>query len=247
MWFRFVLAFALAGLAMLVVRYWSQRVLRRHLQQLENDKALDSERRRIARDLHDDLGADVSNLLLLARMGSRNSTTVDPGNAELKRIEVLANGMLEKIDEIIWSLDPKSDRWDASIAFIDRYASDMAQQHGLEFRTNTEGVRTPVTLSTSKRRDLYLAAKEVLQNIAEHADASTVNLVAHTVHGQLVLRISDNGTGPFLTESSGSGHGLMNIRKRIERWDGSVKLAALEPSGTSVVIALPLDEHHPKG
>ena len=248
MWpLRFFIAFALAGLAMLLVRFWSQRKLKTRMQQLENDHLLDSERQRIARDLHDDLGADVSNLLLLARMGSRAGSPGTAGHTELQRIEGLTNGMLEKIDEIIWSLDPRSDRWDASIAFIDRYAAEMANHHGLEFRTNTEGVHAPVTLGTSKRRDLYLAAKEVLQNIAEHAEASTVNLVAHTVHGQLVLRISDNGRGPFPGDSDGTGNGSINIRKRIERWGGSVKLAALEPNGTSVVIALPLDEHHPNG
>ncbi len=227
----------------LLVRSWNQRLLRLQVRALEDEHVRDEERQRIATDVHDDLSADVSNLLLLSRMGLRHSEPGTPGHAELQRIEELSSGMLRKIDEIIWSLDPKSDRWDASIAFIDRYAADLARQYGLEFRTNTEGVKTPVHLSPPKRRDLYLAAKEVLQNIVEHAGARTVNLVAHTVKGALVLRITDDGVGD--RSSSGGGQGLLNIRKRIERWNGSVRMDRQEPLGTAVVIALPLDEHHP--
>lgn len=243
--YRFVAAFLLAGLAMLLVRTWSQRRLRAHVKDLEHEHVRDEERQRIATDVHDDLSADVSNLLLLSRMGLRNSPPDAPGRAELQRIEEVSSGMLRKIDEIIWSLDPKSDRWDASIAFIDRYAADLAEQHGLEFRTNTDGVKSPVVLRPPKRRDLYLAAKEVLQNVAEHAGARTVNLVAHTVHGSLVLRITDDGLGD--TKMAGGGQGLINIRKRIERWEGSVRMEAAAPHGTAVVIALPLDEPHPNG
>lgn len=243
-WERIAIVIGLMGAALLLVRSWSQRQLRLHVRDLEDEHVRDAERQRIATDVHDDLSADVSNLLLLSRMGLRNSAPGTPGHTELQRIEELSSGMLRKIDEIIWSLDPKSDRWDASIAFIDRYAADLAHQYGLEFRTNTEGVKTPVHLSPPKRRDLYLAAKEVLQNIVEHAGARTVNLVAHTVKGALVLRITDDGTGDRST--AGGGQGLLNIRKRMERWNGSVRMDRVEPLGTAVVIALPLDEHHPK-
>lgn len=245
LWTRFLIAFLLASAAMVLVRFWSQRKLRLQLRELEHEHVRDEERQRIATDVHDDLSADVSNLLLLSRMGLRNSAPDMPGHAELQRIEELSSGMLRKIDEIIWSLDPKSDRWDASIAFIDRYAAELALQHNLEFRTNTEGVKSPVHLSPPKRRDLYLAAKEVLQNIAEHAGARTVNLVAHTMHGALVLRITDDGQGS--ETSGGGGHGLLNIRQRIERWNGSVRMDPVQPFGTSFVIAMPLDEHHPNG
>ena len=243
MWERIAIVCGLVVGAFLLIRSWSQRKLRLHVRDLEDEHIRDEERQRIATDVHDDLSADVSNLLLLARMGLRNSAPASPGHTELLRIEELSGGMLRKIDEIIWSLDPKSDRWDASIAFIDRYAADLARQYGLEFRTNTEGVTSPVHLSPPKRRDLYLAAKEVLQNIVEHARARTVNLVAHTVKGALVLRITDDGAGDG--SSAGGGHGLLNIRKRIERWNGSVRMDRMEPSGTAVVIALPLDGHHP--
>lgn len=244
-WYPFLIAILSAALVLLLVRLWSQRRLLRQLGEMEKEHIRDEERQRIAGDVHDDLSADVSNLLLLSRMALRASSESVPGRAELERIEQVSAGMLRKIDEIIWSLDPKSDRWDASIAFIDRYAADLALQHNLEFRTNTEGVRSPVHLSPPKRRDLYLAAKEVLQNVVEHAGARTVNLVAHTIKGNLVLRISDDGTGePSLTQ--GGGQGLLNIRRRIERWDGSVRVDATQPQGTTVVIALPLDEHHPK-
>ncbi len=237
------IAVSITALVVLGLRWWTQRPLRRHLRELEDEHVRNEERQRIATDVHDDLSADVSNLLLLSRMGLRNSTQEAPGHAELQRIEELSGGMLRKIDEIIWSLDPKSDRWEASIAFIDRYAADLARQHDLVFRTNTEGVKTPVHLSPPKRRDLYLATKEVLQNIVEHAGARTVNLVAHTVKGALVLRITDDGTGDRST--AGGGQGLLNIRKRMERWNGSVRMDRVEPLGTAVVIALPLDEHHP--
>lgn len=233
-----VVALAITGA--LVFLWWGQKRLRQHVRSLENEHLLDGERQRIATDLHDDLSADVSNLLLLSRIGLKKLDSANDPREELQRIEGLTGGMLRKIDEIIWSLDPKSDRWDASIAFIDRYAADMAQQHGIQFRTDTKGVTTPITLGTAKRRDLYLAAKEVLQNVVEHAGATNVALVAHTVHNALVLRITDDGTGPSLN-TSGGGQGLKNIRRRIERWDGSVRINTLEPKGTSVVIALPLD------
>ena len=61
--------------------------------------------------------------------------------------------------------------------------------------------------------------------------------------GSVVLRITDDGTGDRST--AGGGQGLLNIRKRMERWNGSVRMDRVEPLGTAVVIALPLDEHHP--
>lgn len=240
------IAVLIGALIVLVLRYRSQQRLLRHMGEMEKEHIRDEERQRIASDVHDDLSADVSNILLLSRMGMRAVPEDAPGRNELQRIEQVSAGILHKIDEIIWSLDPKSDRWDASIAFIDRYAADMAKQHSLEFRTNTNGVRSPVHLSSPKRRDLYLAAKEIVQNVVEHAGARTINLVAHTIKGNLVLRITDDGAGdPSMME--GGGQGLLNIRKRIERWQGSVRVDAAQPQGMSVVIALPLDEHHPNG
>ncbi|MFN8351280.1 MAG: histidine kinase [Flavobacteriales bacterium] len=244
-WAWSVVLLAVAG-ALLLFRQWTQRGLRRHVRELEHEHVRDAERQRIAADVHDDLSADVSNVLLLARMGLRKVEADTPGREEFERIEATASGMLRKIDEIIWSLDPKSDRWDASIAFIDRYAADMARAHDLEFRTNTEGVRSPVVLDPPKRRDLYLAAKEVIQNIAEHAGARTVSLVAHTLSGNLVLRITDDGAGASVLVQGG-GQGLLNVRRRIERWGGSVRVDAARPQGTTVVIAFPLDEARPKG
>ena len=245
-WTLLLLALLLVLLTALLVRYWNHRRLLAQMGEMEKEHIRDEERQRIAGDVHDDLSADVSNLLLLSRMALRAAPEGAPGRSELQRIEQVSAGMLRKIDEIIWSLDPKSDRWDASIAFIDRYAADMAQQHNLEFRTNTAGVRSPVHLSPPKRRDLYLAAKEVLQNVVEHAGARTVNLVAHTIKGNLVLRISDDGTGdPSFTK--GGGHDLRNRRRGVERWQGSMRIDTTTAQGTTVVIALPLDEHHTKG
>ena len=245
-WWSWVLLAALLSGMLVMFRMLNQRGLRRHLRELEHEHVRDEERQRIAADVHDDLSADLSNVLLLARMGLRRAPAGTAGREEQERIEGTAAGMLRKIDEIIWSLDPKSDRWDASIAFIDRYAADMARAHDLEFRTNTSGVRSPVVLAPPKRRDLYLAAKEVIQNIAEHAGARRVNLVAHTVSGLLVLRITDDGSGAAAL-TQGGGQGLMNVRRRIERWQGSVRMDPALPSGTSVVIALPLDEGGTKG
>ena len=203
--------------------------------------ALEEERKRIARDLHDDLGSTLSEISLLSSI-ARSSK--DPSQ-ELFKIESRALRSVEALEEIVWSIDPKADSVQNFVEHASRFAEDFLYTARIRLDLIKPSVVMAETLQAGVRHNLYLAFKESLNNVFKHAQADQVNIRFDLTPEHLSVRVSDNGQGncPSLVNADtghSESHGLRNMRSRLESVGGLVCVDSQPTLGTTIIFQVPI-------
>ncbi len=224
-----------------------RRKLRRRLERLEMQQALEGERRRIARDLHDDLGSRLTEIVLLGELAKRGEQTPVALGDQVGGITRKVRQLVSAMEEIVWTVNPKND----SLASLATYLCDLTERFlaaaQLNCRLDVAESLPPVVLSAHARHNLLLAAKEALNNAVRHAAATQVRLRIHPEGGALRVTIEDDGHGFDARHPSRSGNGLSNIRSRLETVGGFAEIHSAPGKGTIVALVLPLTEGQAKG
>jgi signal transduction histidine kinase/ligand-binding sensor domain-containing protein len=222
----------------------------RRIQQLEQQHALDVERARIARDMHDSLAADLTRIALLADMAQRQSSQ-RADRSQWSKAGDLARGLVDGIGELIWATNPRNNSLDTLAAYLRGYASEFLDAAGLHCRFEFPDEVPPLPISGEARRHLFLAAKEALSNVAKHAHASRVVLGLGVAEGQVVISVDDDGCGFTLHQSPAAegpadnlqwsgGNGLRNLRERLGAIGGRCVIQSTAGSGTRIRLTAPL-------
>lgn len=243
-WFRLVLALLLAAAAYVGLRWIAFRRYRRRLRQVTRREALSLERQRIAMDMHDDLGADLSNLLMRTRMALDQDRD---HRVALEGVEQGISAMMGKIDQIIWSLDPRMDSLRSTLDHIEKQAGEQATRAGLSFRATVDPLAVDRRVPAAFRRDLHLLVKEAMNNVCKHADARTVHLAIHPEATQLRIVLEDDGRGIDQQRMRPGRHGQRNMQRRAVQLSGDVRIARGEQGGTRCTIHVPYPRNHAKG
>ncbi|MBP6696980.1 MAG: hypothetical protein KA175_05145 [Flavobacteriales bacterium] len=233
-----ILALLVAGaMLVLLLRFLVMRRFRMAFQELRERDAVNEERRRIAADVHDDLGADLSRLLLYARQAEQRGDI-----AGGREITDGLNATINKIDEIIWSLDPRRDTLQATVAFIERQAGEYLALNNIELRTKVSLLAEDLPLCAEARREVLLIAREALRNVVKHARASRVVMTWGMERDWAVWRMEDDGSGMSSAAGNGSERqGRSNMRRRAERLRGILDWSAAQPHGTVVELRWPIN------
>ncbi len=219
-----------------------QHLAEQQLQQYENSRALEIERSRIAGEIHDDVGADLSNLLLKIRMNERLSETVK--TSDLESLKKTTHNIIHKIDEIIWSLNSKRDTLKELINFTSNYFETLLSEHNLLGKIYFPEHMPEIMLNTELRRNIFLTLKEIGNNALKYSKAQSINLNFTLQQNQLHITISDDGIG-FDTSKTYNGNGIKNIKKRIDECKGSILINSDEKNGTTYKLIFPLLQNHP--
>ena len=198
-------------------------------------------RNRISSDLHDDIGARLTNIQLLSALSEQQLKKPELAGVYLHRIvnEVQTSG--EALDDIVWSINSKNDSGEELAARMRRYAGEIFEGDHILCTMNVNDNMSGITLTMEKRRDLYLVFKEALNNILKHAQASNVQIDLEAHDKKVLLRITDNGKG-FDVNQPGNRNGLKNIKRRIEKWNGKFVIESIRGKGTQLYVALPANE-----
>jgi len=223
-WFLALAAFSLGA-----VGYWLYDYRVRHL------LAMERLRTRIATDLHDDIGASLTQISLLSEVGRR-----DPFRNVLEEIAEISRDLVQEMSDIVWAVSPRHDRFDSMVHRMRRFAEDAMADGEVVF--DTSGLPGDLTLPLEYRRPVYLVFKEVVNNVARHAGATRMAIRIATREGSLELAIEDNGRG-FDPAASASGEGLSSIRRRIKELSGTVTWVTAPGQGTRFEAAVPLRSH----
>ena len=210
----------------------------------ESRHALEEERARIAKDLHDDLGANLTQIIFL----SERVENAPPGTPEVtpwfNLIPATARRTIQSLDEIVWAINPQND----SLESLANYLSQFAQQHltlaNARCILDVPTVLPAVPLSTEVRHNLLLATREALQNAVSHAGASEVRLSLKFDEHGLNITIADNGNGFNPDFVSEHGNGLKNMRQRLHGLGGRLELHSRPGQGTTVDLWLPAIKLH---
>lgn len=237
----------LAALALGVaslVRFLSTRRLRRDLRRLEQETALHRERARIAKDIHDDLGASLTQISLLGELAHRNLHTTDKLGEHVRKLSLTARQAFVSLDEIVWAVNPGNDTLASLLDYLAQFALDFLAPTPIRCRLNFPVQPPRRTVSAEARHTLYLVVKEALNNAVKHAHATEIQLHATLATGMLRLTIQDNGVGFDPSCHKPEGDGLRNMRRRVVEVGGSFQIGSQAGSGTRITVAIPLAEVH---
>ena len=241
-WFRLVSALVLIGGAAALVRYVSVMRLQGRLAELERRHALENERGRISRDLHDNLGADLSQLALWSELAAQEKDRPEVMSERVRNVSALTREVIQNVEEIVWTVNPRNDSLDRFAAYVCEFSERVVTGAGLRFRWEAPEHLPPVPLPSDIRHHLFLVTKEALNNVAKHARASEARVCLSLDHGTFGLAISDNGNGFDATtaSSNANGNGLANMRARIAECGGVLSIESRRGEGTTIRVAFPL-------
>lgn len=235
------------GLVVFAVRRIYVRRYRRKLEQLERQRAIERDRARIAKDIHDDLGAGLTHIALLSELARRDTPQELPNH--VAQISDMARELTRNMDEIVWAVDPQNDTLDSLVTYVSKFAQEYLSVAQVRCRLDVPPELPPYVLPAEVRHNLFLAIKEALNNVVKHAHATEVwmRLVVRPMAFTVV--IADNGRGLNAAKSAAngfdkgrisSGHGLANMNKRLSASGGSCVVTSEPGKGTSVELNVDL-------
>jgi signal transduction histidine kinase/ligand-binding sensor domain-containing protein len=229
-WYKKWWFIALFALSLFGIVYYLMRLF--YKQKLAKEKAIEQERTRIATDMHDDFGANLSRIKFLSEKIKLQKPEKDMLNNDLNKISVYSDEMAEKMNEIVWALNQRYDSIGDLIAFTRSYASEYLSQHNIKlvFESN---YKNDNNIAGEVRRNIFLVIKESLQNIIKHAAASEVSITIHE-NNKLNIIIKDNGIGINLNNIRQFANGISNMKKRISSIGGKIEF--INNNGTEIRI-----------
>jgi alpha-galactosidase len=207
---------------------------------LREQHAVEQERARIARDVHDNLGASLTQIALLSELAQTNFHKPAQARGHVDDIFRFAQSLTRSVDQIVWTLNPVNDTLPRFCAFASEFAQDFLQAAGISCRLSLPERWPDIRLSPTLRHHLFLVVKEALSNVLAHAAATTVRLSMSLEDDQLRIVISDDGKGFDTTAVGktrlGGGHGLQNMRSRLKQLKGTVEIESSPGHGTRVTV-----------
>lgn len=244
-WFLTLLALGLLALIVAIVHFISTQKLQRQLEGLRQQQALEKERARIARDIHDQLGASLTQVSLLGEMVESDKDSPEEVEAHARQISQTALETSRALDEIVWTVNPSNDTLDGLINYICKHAQEYLAVAGLRYRLEVPADLPTTPISPEARHNIFLAAKEAVTNVVRHARASEVWIRLHLRPTSFTFEIEDNGRGPggAKEKAAQSRNGLSNMRKRMEDVGGEFVMEPGTNGGTRVRLTAPLSTH----
>jgi signal transduction histidine kinase/ligand-binding sensor domain-containing protein len=238
-WFRTSAAIAFAGALVFLVRASERNRARQRMEKLEQQHALERERARIAKDIHDEVGASLTQIAFLSQRvdgAHQEPLEVERWN---QRIGTTVRRTIQSLDEIVWAVSPKHDTLESLANYLSRFAQDHLELAGIRCVLDVLTVLPPLALNAEVRHNLLLAAREALQNAVSHAAATEVRVALELNNDALEIRILDNGRGFDPQRSADEGNGLSNMRKRLEEIGGKLEITSVLGKGTTVKFNMP--------
>ncbi|MCX6872987.1 MAG: triple tyrosine motif-containing protein [Verrucomicrobia bacterium] len=238
-WFIGLAALTALGAAGGTARQMERRRLRRKLETLERQQVIERERVRIAKDIHDDLGASLTHIKLLGELVEGEDTVAGVFTHTRKMAET-TRGMAEALDEIVWAVRPQNDTLESLVDYMGRAADEFFENTRVLCRQNLSRPVPACEVSAEVRHNLFLAFREALSNIGKHAQATEVSIDLAIDLPRLRIVIVDNGKGfdPALVRPGRNG--LTNLSQRLADIGGHCAISSQPGTGTKVKMEITL-------
>lgn len=236
-WFRGAATLFVAGCGGLAFAVVQSLRSRNRMTRLRQQFAVDRERMRIARDMHDDVGTSLNQIALLAEVARQES---DPASHDrLEHVVTIARRTMASFDELVWAVNPENDSLPHLLSYVSQYATQVLDQFGIQSRVVMPPVFPEVPITADIRHAILMIVKEAVANIVAHAEASCVEIETACHGRRLTIELADNGRG-IAVGTAGTGLGLRNMQARAEEFGGFVRIEPRAGGGTAVRIELAL-------
>jgi signal transduction histidine kinase len=226
-------------------RYITRRRLHKKMERLERQRVLENERARIAKDIHDDLGASLARIMLLSQSDRAEGEDSQQVVTRLGKVYLTARELTRTMDEIVWAVSPHHDTLDSLVNYLGKFSQDYLNVAGIRCRLVVPIQLPAWPLTAEVRHSLFLAFKEALHNVVKHASATEVRISLALAESGFSASIEDNGIGfdPAAVGAAATvrdplriagGNGLTNMRKRIKGIGGECQMDSAPGKGTTV-------------
>jgi len=230
----------LLGIVIGIVHLISTQRLQRQLVTMRQQEALEKERARIARDLHDQLGANLTQVALLGELAEADKNLPGEVESHAKQICSTARETTRALDEIVWTVNPSNDTLDGLVNYICKYAQEYLALAGLKYRLDVPSQLPTASITPEVRHNMFLAAKEAVNNVVKHSQATSARVKLVLQPNAFTFEIEDNGRGLPDPQGKSGRNGLKNMRKRMEDIGGSFSIGPGSEGGTLVRLAAPI-------
>ena len=230
----------LLGAIVGIVRFVSTQKLQRQVQLFKQHEALERERGRIARDLHDQLGANLTQVALLGELAEADKNLPDEIESHTRQISQTARETTRALDEIVWAINPSNDTLEGLVNYACKYAQEYLSLAGLRYRADVPAQLPAVTIPPDVRHNVFLAFKEAVHNVVKHSRAVQVWIRLRLPQGQFILEVEDDGCGIDRQTPSQNRNGLRNMKKRMDDIGGRLSVTGGANGGTRVQLAAPI-------
>lgn len=225
---------ALATMVMAFIGYSFYRYRVQRLMQIVNIRT------RIASDLHDDIGANLTRISLLSEVAKQNLGAANGSDdSPLMSISRIARESVGSMSDIVWAIDPERDSLLDLTRRMRRHADEVFTLRDIELNFNAPTAKESLRLGVDVRRDLLLIFKEAVNNAARHSHCTRVNIDLLLQPSKLLLEIIDNGAG-FDQSIEGEGHGLRSMKRRAEALGGTLAIESRSGVKTIIRVSVPL-------
>lgn len=226
-WFMTTAALLLGLAAYALYRYRVTRLIE-----------LEQVRTRIAADLHDDIGANLTTIAVLSEVVHQQLDGGAMIEAPISSIARLSRESVSSMSDIVWAINPTKDSLRDLTRRMRAFATEIFTSHNIDFEFQPPAADLDLKLGANVRRTVYLIFKEAVNNIARHSACEKATIDIHVEGSRLVLRIADDGKG-FDAATVTDGNGLQSMRKRAKDSGGETNISTNPPHGTTITLRLP--------
>ncbi len=239
-WFQATAMLLLMGGIVGAIRRLEQGRYQARLKRLEQEQAMELERARIARDLHDELGSSLSNISMLSDLSQSRDNSVEQFRKRVERISNFSTRSGRALDEIVWAVNPRHDSLRSLFLYLTQYAHELLEDTGIRCRFQIPDDLPEAPLLPDMRHAVFLTVKEALNNALKHASASEIFLRASIVGEQIELLVHDNGAGFDLesVQARSLCNGLSNMRQRIQSLGGQFFVETKPGQGAAIRLTV---------
>jgi signal transduction histidine kinase/ligand-binding sensor domain-containing protein len=199
-----------------------------------------NERNRIARELHDDIGAELTRITILSQSLQKNKTLDEDIQVKHRKISETGKKVLGSIGEIIWTMNPQKDNLDSLAAYIRRFVTEYFEANDIDLHIEFPNEIPANAISDEYRRNVFLVIKEAMSNISKYSKATQVKLSLNIGEKLAAFEISDNGTGFSMKEKENWGNGLRNMNQRMRDIGGTFLIRSEINQGTFIKVTFPV-------
>lgn len=234
--FKALVGFTAVGLIAGAARYVTWKKVQGKLLRLEQQHAIERERTRIAQDMHDDLGARLTGILLLSRNAQETNSHEPQGH--LEKISGAVEEAVDNLHAIVWAVNPQNDTLDNLVTYIQQHAQSFLKLSSIRCRFDLPDQLPHWPLPSDLRHNLFMALKEALNNVVKHAQASEVWFRVEIKDATLQFVIEDDGCGFDPGNTSIMSNGLSNMKKRLDQIGGEFEVKSRPGKGTRICLRI---------
>ena len=219
---------------------WRRRRMQLKLERLEMEQRVDAERRRIARDLHDEVGSRLTRIAQLGELATKENQPPHEIKSQVSAITSRVRELINAMSEVVWTVNPRNDSLPKLIAFLSDYTESSVAPTGISHRLELDPDWPDLPVLAQSRHHLLLAVKEALNNAIRHAAPTTIRLEIHVRDGWLEVVVADDGRGFDVIKARVAGQGLANLDERMKLVRGRAEIRSASGQGTKVTLSMPL-------